>query len=130
MNNEPVFLDIKTSSDNRGMLSSIEESIDIPMEIKRIFYMHHINAPRGGHAHIDTDQFIIALSGSFKINLFNGDKHFEYTLNDCTKGLFVPRLIFTELYDFSANCVCVVLANTIYDMKKSLRTLEDYVNYI
>ena len=123
-------LDINTVKDPRGCLSSLEATQDIPIEIKRIFYMHHVVTDRGGHAHIDTDQVIIAMSGTINIRLFDGTNTEEYILNDCTKGLYVPRLTFTDLYDFSPDAVCLVLANTHYDMKKSLRNMHDYLEYI
>lgn len=120
----------KTIGDSRGALTSIEELKDIPIEIKRVFYMHRVCSDRGGHAHIDTDQVVIAISGSFKVKLYDGKESVEYFLDDCTKGLYVPRLTFTNLYDFTSDAVCLVLANTYYDMGKSLRDLSDYVNFI
>jgi len=128
---EKSFLfDVRTIKDPRGCLSSIEATMDIPIEIKRIFYMHHVVADRGGHAHIDTDQVIIAISGALKIRLFDGVNSVEYVMDDCAKGLYVPRLTFTELYDFSPDAVCLVLASTHYDMKKSLRNMNDYLEYL
>ena len=128
--NKSFVIDIQTVKDARGCLSSIEATRDIPIEIKRIFYMHHVVTDRGGHAHTDTDQVIIAMSGTIKIRLFDGVNTDEYVLNDCTKGLYVPRLTFTDLYDFSADAVCLVLANTHYDIKKSLRNMDDYLAYL
>lgn len=130
MCSKSFIFDIKTVNDPRGCLSSIEETIDIPIEIKRIFYMHHVVTDRGGHAHIDTDQVIIAMSGAFKIRLFDGIITEDYVMDDCSKGLYVPRLTFTDLYDFSPDAVCLVLANTHYDMGKSLRNMHDYMEYL
>ena len=124
------IFDIHTIDDPRGCLSSIEASVDIPFEIKRIFYMHHVVTDRGGHAHIDTDQVIIAMSGVVMVKLFDGNNAETYRLDNCTKGLYVPRLTFTDLYDFSNGAVCLVLANTHYDMKKSLRNKQDYLTYL
>lgn len=126
----PHIIDFKTISDPRGCLTSIEQLSCIPIDIKRIFYMHHVIEDRGGHAHIDTDQVIIPISGSLKVKTFDGENEEVFELNDCTKGLYTPRLTFCDLYDFSENAVCLVLANTHYDMKMSLRTKEDFINYI
>lgn len=123
-------IEIKSIVDQRGCLSSIEGSLDIPFEIKRIFYMHHVTENRGEHAHIDTDQIIIPISGSFMVKLYNGKESEVFCLDDCTKGLYVPRLTFTYLYDFSSDAVCLVLANTFYDMGKSLRSIDKYMNYL
>jgi len=129
-NNDSYIFDIKTNKDTRGCLSSLEGTMDIPIDIKRIFYMHHVTSDRGGHAHIDTDQVIIAISGSFKISLFDGKEKKEFLMNDCTKGLYVPRLVFIDLYEFSADAVCLIIANTHYDMGKSLRNMADYLKYL
>lgn len=120
----------KSIFDPRGCLTSIEGEMDIPINIERIFYMHHVTDDRGGHAHIDTDQVLICISGSFKLKLFDGKETKEFLMNDCTKGLYVPRLTFTEMYDFTLDAVCIVLANTHYDMGKSIRNMDSYMSYL
>lgn len=131
MNVPSVYeISFQNNGDERGFLTSIEEINNIPIEIKRVFYMHHVTMNRGGHAHIDTDQVIIPVSGSFKVKVFDGENEDVYIMDDCTKGIYTPRLTFCELYDFTPDAVCVVLANTHYDMKMSLRNMEDYLNYI
>jgi dTDP-4-dehydrorhamnose 3,5-epimerase-like enzyme len=124
------YITFPTNSDARGSLTSIETLFDIPFEIKRIFYMHHITGERGGHAHIDTDQLVIPMYGSFEISVFDGKNTQFYFMDEATKGLYIPRLIYTELYDFSDGAVCLVLANTHYDIKKSLRNKTDYLKYL
>jgi dTDP-4-dehydrorhamnose 3,5-epimerase-like enzyme len=131
MNLQSVYIiDLPSVFDPRGVLTSVEALKNIPIEIKRIFYMHHITKDRGGHAHIDTDQVIIPISGSFNVKVFDGNNEDIYLLDDCTKGLYTPRLTFVDLYDFSNDAVCMVLANTFYDMSKSLRNIDDYLDYI
>lgn len=131
MNVKTVYeISFRNNGDERGFLTSIEQHVDIPIEVKRIFYMHHVTKDRGGHAHIDTDQIIIAISGKFKVKVYDGENEDIYEMNDCTKGIYTPRLTFCELYDFSPDAVCLVLANTHYDMGMSLRSLEAYHNYI
>jgi dTDP-4-dehydrorhamnose 3,5-epimerase-like enzyme len=88
--------------------------------------MHHINSDRGGHAHTDTDQVVIAISGSFTIKLFDGIDSVIFKMNDPIQGLYIPRMIFIELSDFSSDAVCLVLASTHYDIKKSIRNIDDY----
>ena len=128
---ETVYeISFQTNGDSRGYLTAIEQNIDIPFEIKRIFYMHHVTLDRGGHAHIDTDQVIIPIAGSFKVKVFDGVNEDVYILNDCTKGIYTPRLTFCELFDFTEDAVCLVLANTHYDIKMSLRTKDDYLSYL
>lgn len=124
------WIDLPSKSDERGILTSIESNIDIPITIKRVFYMHHITSPRGGHAHIDTDQVAIAISGSFKIEVSDGITSKIYKMNDATKGLFIPRMIFIRIYDFTDNAVCMVIANTHYDITKSIRNWEEYLKIV
>jgi len=124
------IINLRINVDSRGCLTSIEEIQDVPIEIKRIFYMHHVTEDRGGHAHIDTDQVIIPISGSFKVKLFDGKDTECFDMNDCTKALYVSRLTFTDLFDFSEDAVCLVLANTHYDMRKSLRSMDIYMNFM
>lgn len=124
-------INFRTNPDSRGALTSIEgENQEIPIDIKRIFYMHHVSADRGGHAHIDTDQVLIGISGSFKLRLFDGKESKEFLMDDCTKGIYIPRLTFTDMYDFTPDAVCLVLANTHYDMGKSLRSKAAYLSYL
>ena len=92
--------------------------------------MNNVSEDRGGHAHINTDQVIIAVNGSFKVSLTDGNDKQTFEFNNPESGLYVPRLIFTELFDFSSDAVCLVLANTAYDIRQSLRTWQDYLNYI
>lgn len=127
--NSYIF-NLNTIQDQRGCLTAVEGAQDIPFEIKRIFYMHHVVSERGGHAHIDTDQVLIPIHGSLKVKLFNGKETEEYVMNDCTKGLYIPRLYFTDMYDFTPETVCLVLSSTHYDMGKSLRSMDAYMSYL
>jgi dTDP-4-dehydrorhamnose 3,5-epimerase-like enzyme len=124
------WIELSTIEDDRGSLTAVESAQNIPIEIKRIFYMHHVKKDRGGHAHQNTDQVIVAISGSFSVKLSDGESERSFVLNDATRGLYVPRLIYTDLFDFSEGAVCMVLANTHYDMKMSLRSWEDYLSFI
>ena len=124
------IIDLKSNFDPRGVLTAVEGGIDIPFEIKRIFYMHHVVDDRGGHAHIDTDQVLIPIHGSLRVVLFNGKEREEYIMDDCTKGLYIPRLYFTDMYDFTPDAVCLLLSSTHYDMGRSLRSMDTYMNYL
>lgn len=127
---ESYIVNISSYSDTRGVLSAIEGEKDIPFEIKRVFYMHHITSSRGGHAHIDTDQVLISIHGGLKVRLFDGKDSKEYIMNDCTKGLYIPRLHYTDMYDFEPETVCVVLSSTHYDMGRSLRSMDAFMSYL
>lgn len=128
--NDISFIDLPSIKDPRGILTSVESSGDIPFEIKRIFYMHHIVSARGGHAHTDTDQVVIAVSGCFRIELYDGKESTTFIMSDPMKGLYIPRMIFINLSQFSDNAVCLVLASTHYDIRKSYRTIDDYIKAV
>ena len=125
-----MWVNFSVNRDPRGNLIAIEGEQTIPFSIDRIFYMNKVIEDRGGHAHMDTDQVIIAIHGSFKVVLSDGSEKQFFEFNDPEKGLFVPRMVFTELFEFSSDAVCLVLANTHYDIGKSLRTWQEYLNYI
>lgn len=127
---DSYIIDFKNNADVRGALTAVEGAQDIPFEIKRIFYMHHVTADRGGHAHIDTDQVLIPIYGSLRVKLFNGKESEEYLMNNCTKGLYIPRLYFTDMYEFAPETVCLVLSSTHYDIGRSLRSMDAYMLYL
>ena len=121
------WVELPSQVDARGVLTSIEGQIDVPFEIKRVFYMHHVITDRGGHAHADTDQVVIAAAGRFKMDLSDGTNTQTYVLDDPTRGVYTPRMVFIRLYDFSPGAICLVLASTHYDISKSIRSWEDYL---
>ena len=127
---EVRWIELPAVSDDRGTLTAIEATRDIPFEIHRIFYMHHISADRGGHAHRDTDQVVIGIAGRHEIEVKDDRKSLTFVLDDPNKGLYLPRMTFTTLRSFSEGAVSLVLASTHYDRSKSLRTFEDYLNVL
>lgn len=127
---EVRMVSLPSVSDARGVLTAIEGTRDIPFEIKRVFYMHHIKSDRGGHAHRDTDQVVIAAAGSFTLELFDGKRCRSFDLHDPTQGIYIPRMIFIRMFHFSRGSVCLVLANSHYDMTRSFRTREAYLDFL
>ena len=124
------WIDLPSNADERGVLTSIESNRDIPFAIKRIFYMHHIVAERGGHAHRDTEQVVSALAGSFRMDLSDGEHSQSFLFDDPTRGLYMPPMLYIHIHDLTPNAVCLVLASTHYDMSRSLRSWEDYLKAI
>ncbi|MCX8044170.1 MAG: FdtA/QdtA family cupin domain-containing protein [Desulfobacterota bacterium] len=128
--NQVRWIELPSNRDNRGILTSIESGIDIPFTIKRVFYMHHIVSDRGGHAHRDTDQVVIAISGRFVMELSDGIEHRFFELDDPTRGVYIPRMIFIKMYNFTPDAVCCVLASTHYDITRSIRSWEEYLQVV
>ena len=120
-------IDLPSNRDDRGVLTSIESAQDVPFPIKRIFYMHHVVSDRGAHAHVDTDQVVVSLSGAFDMELSDGKDSVTYRMDDPTRGLYVPRMVFININGMSPETVCLVLASTHYDMSRSLRSWDEYL---
>jgi dTDP-4-dehydrorhamnose 3,5-epimerase-like enzyme len=124
---EVSWINLPHAADERGVLTSVEAGVDVPFEIRRIFYMHAIRAERGGHAHRDTRQVVLPVAGEFSVELSDGRNSANYRLADPNRGLYMPPMTWVRLYDFSAGAVCLVLADTHYDRSASLRSWEEFL---
>lgn len=111
------IMDFPRINDPRGNLTFIEGSRHVPFEIKRVYYLYDVpgGAERGGHAHKDLHQLIIAMSGSFDVILNDGAQQKRFHLNRSYFGLYVCPMIWRELDNFSSGSVCMVLASNLYD---------------
>jgi hypothetical protein len=111
------------------VLTAVEASLDVPFEIRRLFYMHGTpeGIERGGHAHRDTQQLLIAVSGSFTVELLDGRSSRRFSLNSPERGLYMPPMLFIRLFDFTRDAVCLVLADTHYEISKSIRGWEAFM---
>ena len=111
-----------------GNLTSIQNSIEIPFDIKRIFYLYDIpgGKDRGAHAHIECHQFLIAGSGSFDVLLDDGESKKTVTLNQPYKGLHIPPGIWASEINFSSGSICLVLASHKYDESDYVRDYKKF----
>ncbi len=114
--NSAKLLELPKISDPRGNLSFVEAGVHIPFDIKRIYYLYDVpgGADRGGHAHKNLHQLIIAISGSFDIALDDGHHKKLFHLNRSYIGLYVPPMLWRDLNNFSSGGVCMVLASEYY----------------
>jgi hypothetical protein len=117
-------------SDPRGNLTFIEGNKHIPFEIKRAYYLYDVpgGAERGGHAHKDLYQLIIAMSGSFDVVLDDGKNKKRIHLNRSYYGLYVCPMIWRELDNFSSGSVCMVLASNYYDEEDYFRDYNQFMS--
>ena len=122
------LISIPKIEDNRGNLSVIENDV-IPFEIKRVYYLYDVpaGAERGGHAHIDQKEFLIALSGSFDVVLNDGQNQQIITLNKPYEGLLINQGIWRELNNFSSGSVCLVIASAVYDEQDYIREFDEFL---
>jgi dTDP-4-dehydrorhamnose 3,5-epimerase-like enzyme len=114
--------------DPRGSLTFVESNQQIPFEIRRVYYLYDVpgGSERGGHAHKELQQLIIAMSGSFDVMLDDGNEKKRLHLNRCYKGLYVCPMIWRELNNFSSGSVCMVLASNKYDEQDYYRDYAEF----
>lgn len=117
-------------NDPRGNLTFVEGSRHVPFEIRRVYYLYDVpgGAERGGHAHKELQQLIIAMSGSFDVVIDDGKDRRRHHLNRSYYGLYVPAMIWRELDNFSSGSVCMVLASLPYEEGDYFRDYEVFRN--
>lgn len=127
--NKIVLKDIPKISDPRGNLSVIEGDF-LPYKVKRVYYLYDVpsDAYRGGHAHKEQQEFLIALSGSFEVILDDGKNKKAVALNKPNKGLLIPTGIWRELENFSSGAVCLVLSSGKFLETDYIREYADFIN--
>lgn len=123
------IVDLPKITDSRGNLSFIEGTVHVPFDVKRIYYLYDVpgGAERGGHAHIELQQLIIAISGSFDVILKDGFGTKKYHMNRSYYGLYIPIMVWRELNNFSSGSVCLVLASTIYNESDYIRDYNQFL---
>jgi hypothetical protein len=123
------WIDLPHVQDERGVLTSVESGLDIPFDIRRIFFMHALRGERGGHAHRVTRQLLLPVAGEFKVHVSDGAESGTYPMADPNRALYLPPMTWVRLYEFTPHAVCLVLADThyvddtyIHDWDEFLRT--------
>lgn len=114
--------------DKRGNLSFLENTEQIPFEIKRVYWIYDVPGGefRGSHAFKKSHEFIIALSGSFDVVLNNGEEEVKYNLNRSYNGLYVPNLLWRTLENFSTNSLALIVSSIEYDKNDYIRDFEKF----
>lgn len=115
--------------DKRGNLSFIESEGHIPFAIARTYWIYDVPGGefRGSHAFREQEEFIVALSGSFDVVLHDGVEERKYQLNRSYRGVYVPRMMWRRLENFSTNSLCLVLSSTVYDEEDYIRGFDDFI---
>lgn len=122
------IIDLPKIEDPRGNLTFVEGGRHIPFDIKRVYYLYDVpgGSHRGGHAHKDLHQLLIAMSGSFDIILDDGRTRFKYHMNRSYYGLYIPPMIWREIDNFSSGSVCMVMASEFFDEDDYFRDYEGF----
>lgn len=125
---KPALIDLPKFLDLRGNLSFVEEETHIPFKIKRVYWIYDVpgGEHRGGHAFKQTDELIIALSGSFDLNLHDGTTEYKYSLNRSYYGVVVPRMIWRMIDNFSTNSLALIIASTDFSESDYIRNFEEF----
>lgn len=123
------IIDLPRINDPRGNLTFVEGDVHIPFQIQRVYYLYDVpgGAERGGHAHKDLQQLIIAMSGSFDIHLDDGRTKKTFHMNRSYFGLYVPTMIWREIDNFSSGAVCMVLASERYAESDYYRDYQEFL---
>jgi hypothetical protein len=126
------LIDLNKIADPRGNLTFIESGKHIPFEVKRVFYLYDVpgGAERAGHALKTCHQFLIAMSGSFDVIVYDGKETQRIHLNRSYNGLYLPPMIWREMDNFSSGSVCLALASGFYDSNDYYRDYNDYLRAI
>jgi oxalate decarboxylase/phosphoglucose isomerase-like protein (cupin superfamily) len=127
--NTPQIIQLPKKLDKRGNLSFIEENNHIPFTIRRTYWIYDVpgGETRGGHAYKENEEFIVALSGSFDVVLDNGKGKQRFSLNRSYYGLYVPKLLWREMENFSTNALALVLSSTGYNEEDYIRNYNDFL---
>ena len=123
-------LQFRDLGDERGKLVVIEGAQAIPFEIKRVFYIYDSDATvvRGQHANRESEFVLINVAGRSKVRITDGKEEFVVELNKPMMGVYIPKMIWKDMYDFSPDSVLLVLASTHYDGGEYIRNYEDYLS--
>jgi hypothetical protein len=123
------IINFKKIADPRGNLTPIDGGLDIPFDIQRVYYLYDVpgGAYRAGHAHRQLEQIIIAMSGSFDVLVKDDLNSVRHHLNRSYFGLYLPKMVWREVDNFSSGSVCLVLASRHYEEGDYFRDYDSYV---
>ena len=131
--NNIKLIEFSENGDERGRLVVIEGKNDIPFDIKRIFYIYGTkdNVIRGNHANIKSEFVLVNVAGTSKVKVKDGKGNEAiYCLNRPHTGIYLPTMVWKEMYDFSSDSVLLVLASELYDPTEYIREYDEFVSYI
>jgi dTDP-4-dehydrorhamnose 3,5-epimerase-like enzyme len=116
--------------ERRGNLTPIYENEHVPFPIKRVYYLYDVpgGATRGGHAHLELEQLIVSVMGAFDVVLYDERESRRVRLDRAYYGLYIPRMIWRELENFSSGGICLVLASEKYEAEDYIRDYDDFVS--
>ncbi|WP_303851736.1 FdtA/QdtA family cupin domain-containing protein [Seleniivibrio woodruffii] len=126
------LIDLRIIGDENGSLIALEENGNVPFDIKRVYYIFNtkVGVRRGFHAHLKLRQLLICTSGSCTVLLDDGRKKVDVKLDSPSKGLIIEGLLWREMYDFSPDCVLMVLADEHYREEDYIRNYDSFMDEV
>ena len=126
------LIEFPQKGDDRGHLVIVEGNRDIPFEIKRVFYIYGSDRDviRGRHANYNTEFVLINVAGTSKVKVDDGTNHKIFSLDRPHTGIFLPKMVWKDMYDFSEDSVLLVLASEHYDAEEYIRDYEQYLKVV
>ena len=126
---EPYLINLPKILDRRGNLSFIEEDSHLPFKIKRTYWIYDVpgGESRGEHAFKETEELIVALSGSFDVVLHDGNKEHRFALNRSYYGVYVPKMNWRKIENFSTNSLALIISSTNYDSNDYIRDFNYFL---
>jgi hypothetical protein len=123
------LIDLPKISERKGAITPIYGGDHVPFEIERVYYLYDVpgGESRGGHAHVHLQQLIVSVMGAFDVVLDDGNERKRIHLDRAYYGLYVPRMIWRELENFSSGGICLVLASLPYDETDYIREYQAFV---
>ena len=128
MNNDNRLIKLPKIPDDRGNLSFFENNAQLPFEIRRTYWIYDVPGGelRGGHAYMDMQEVIIALSGSFDVVLHDGTNEHRFSLNRSYTGLYVPKMVWRSMENFSTNALALIVSDKPYDAANYIRDFDSF----
>ncbi|MBP3828434.1 MAG: WxcM-like domain-containing protein [Prevotella sp.] len=126
------IIDLPKIADPRGNLTVVEQLNQVPFEIARVYWTYDIpgGGRRGGHAHRTCEEVVIAVSGSFDVELFDGKERHVYHLNHPYQGLYIGTGVWRTLEDFSSGAVCLVVASELFDEEEYIYDYDEFLKFV
>ncbi|HTJ24117.1 MAG TPA: FdtA/QdtA family cupin domain-containing protein [Gemmatimonadaceae bacterium] len=122
------WIDLPHVRDERGELTAIESGLDVPFEIRRVFFLHSVSGVRGGHAHRAARQVVVPVAGRFRVEVADGHGSATFEMADPHRGLYVPALTWIRLDHFSGDAVCLVLSDTHFGDAEYIRDWDAFMD--
>lgn len=121
--------DLKDTGDERGGLIPFERDVNVPFDVCRAFYIYNTRpgTPRGAHANRRSQFLLVVISGSCRVKIDNGTEEVDVALNRPNQALWLDKMVWKEMYDFSYNAILLVLSNEKYQEDEYIRNYDDFI---